>query len=186
MEVTAPPAFDTIAREYTPALLRYLQRQTGDYAVAQDLLQETLLGIARGLEGFEHRASIKTWVFAIASRVVANHLRQPARARQFVDIETLPDMDDGEVSVEDRLVFDEMNQCVREVIDSLPPDYRSALILHDLEDMDCAQTASVLGISPGAARVRIHRARSRLKAALSRQCGFYRDQENILRCERQD
>lgn len=186
MKVTAPPVFEAIAREYTPALQRYLRQQTGDYAVAQDLLQETLFGIARGLEGFEHRASIKTWVFAIASRVVANHLRQPARARQFVDIETLPDIDDGEVSVEDRLVFDEMNQCVREVIDSLPPDYRSALILHDLEDMDCAQTASVLGISPGAARVRIHRARSRLKSALSRQCGFYRDQENILRCERQD
>jgi len=186
MEASNTPAFDTVVHDYSPVLLRYLRRQVGDEGIAQDLLQETLLGIAKGLPSFEHRASIKTWVFAIASRVVASHLRRPERIHQIVDIETIADVDDGQVSVEDSLEFDEMNQCVREVIDSLPPDYRSALILYDLEEMDCAQTASVLGISPGAARVRIHRARGRLKRALANQCGFYRDSENILRCQRQD
>lgn len=186
MEAPNTPVFDTVARDYSPVLLRYLLRQVGDEDVAQDLLQETLLGIAKGLGRFEHRASIKTWVFAIASRVVATHLRRPERVHRIVDIETIADVDDGQVSVEDSLEFDEMNQCVREVIDSLPPDYRSALILHDLEGMGCAQTASVLGISPGAVRVRIHRARGRLKLALAKQCGFYRDNANILRCQRQD
>ena len=56
-------------------------------------------------------------------------------------------------------------------------------ILHDLEDMDCAQTAQVMGVSVGAAKVRIHRARARLKAALEQHCGFYHDSDSVLRCE---
>ena len=77
-----------------------------------------------------------------------------------------------------------MNQCVREVIDSLPPDYRAALVLHDLEGMDGAQTAEVLGQSVGAVRVRLHRARQRLAAALQKVCGFYHDSDSVLRCTR--
>jgi RNA polymerase sigma-70 factor (ECF subfamily) len=60
---------------------------------------------------------------------------------------------------------------------------RTALILHDLEELDCAQTAQVMGVSVGAAKVRIHRARARLKAALEQGCGFYHDADSVLRCE---
>ena len=185
MTSQAVPDFASVARDYVPHLRRYLLRQVGNEATASDLLQDTLLGISRGLAHFEGRASLKTWVFAIASRVAADYLRHPERSRTIVDMEALMEMEGGETALDDRLEFDDMNQCVREVIDSLPADYRAALILHDLEDMDCAQTAAVLEISAGAARVRIHRARARLKAALQQQCGFYHDGENILRCERQ-
>jgi len=176
--------FDTLAREYSPLLRRFLQRQIGNPATADDLLQETLIRVARGLAGFAGNASPKTWMFAIASNVVTDHLRQPARRRQIVDIEDVPDLADGAVAVDERMEFDEMNQCVREVIDSLPPDYRTALILHDLEDMDCEQTAKVMGVSLGAAKVRIHRARARLKAALEKSCGFYHDSDSVFRCSR--
>jgi RNA polymerase sigma-70 factor (ECF subfamily) len=177
--------FDTLAREYSPLLRRFLQRQIGNPATAEDLLQETLLRVARGLAGFAGRASVKTWMFTIASNVVMDHLRQPDRRQHIVDIEEAAQIDDGRVTVEARMEFDEMNQCVRGVIDSLPPDYRTALILHDLEDMDCAQTAQVMGVSVGAAKVRIHRARARLKAALEQSCGFYHDSDNVFRCEPQ-
>lgn len=183
-EPTDTPDFTQLAREYSPLLRRYLARQIGDPTSAEDLLQETLLRIARGLPGFNARASLKTWVFAIASNVVIDYLREPARRQRIVDIDEAAEIDDGSVAVDERLDFDEMNRCVREVIDSLPPDYRTALILHDLEGMDGAQTAAVLGVSLGAARVRLHRARARLKAALERSCGFYRDSEQVLRCER--
>jgi RNA polymerase sigma-70 factor (ECF subfamily) len=185
MTLQAVPDFASVARDYAPHLQRYLLRQVGNEATANDLLQETLLGISRGLAHFEGRASLKTWVFAIASRVAADYLRRPERSRIIVDMDALLEMEDGETALDDRLEFDDMNQCVREVIDSLPSDYRAALILHDLEDMDCAQTAAVLGISLGAARVRIHRARARLKVALQQQCGFYHDSESVLRCQRQ-
>jgi len=176
------PDFDTLAREYSPLLRRFLQRQVGNPATAEDLLQETLIRVARGLENFAGRASPKTWMFAIASNVVTDHLRQPARRQRIVDIEEAADLADGEVAIDERMAFDEMSQCVRDVIDSLPPDYRTALILHDLEDMDCDQTAKVMGVSLGAAKVRIHRARARLKAALEQGCDFYLDSDSVFRC----
>ncbi len=91
---------------------------------------------------------------------------------------------DPDVDVDDRLVFDEMSECVREVIESLPEDYRAALILHDLEGLTGAETARVSGCSLATAKIRIHRARKRLKAALEKECSFYHDEESVLRCDR--
>jgi RNA polymerase sigma-70 factor (ECF subfamily) len=73
---------------------------------------------------------------------------------------------------------------VREVIDSLPEDYRTALVLHDLEGQTAVQTAEIVGCSLATAKIRIHRARLRLKEALNQQCEFYRDEENVFRCDR--
>ncbi len=58
-------SFPDLAQELSPALLRYLERYAGDRAVAEDLLQDTLLRIARGLSGFGGRASVKTWAFPL-------------------------------------------------------------------------------------------------------------------------
>jgi RNA polymerase sigma-70 factor (ECF subfamily) len=179
-------AFEAIAREFSAPLRRHLEHQVGNSATAADLLQETLLRASRKLDSFEGRASLKTWLYAIAGNVVADYLRQPARQQQIVAIDEAADITDGAAALDERLVIDEMNRCVREVIDSLPPDYRTALILHDLEGMDGAQTAEVLGVSLGATKVRIHRARARLREALQRRCDFYHDDESVLRCTRPD
>jgi RNA polymerase sigma-70 factor, ECF subfamily len=77
-----------------------------------------------------------------------------------------------------------MNACVREVIDSLPDDYRAALVLHDLEGLTGAQTAEIAGCTLPTAKIRIHRARERLLEALRRECEFYRDRESVFRCDR--
>ena len=89
-----------------------------------------------------------------------------------------------DTDIDQRLVIDEMSSCVREVIDSLPEDYRTALVLHDLEGQTAAQVAEIAGCSLAAAKIRIHRARRRLKEALNQECSFYRDEENVFRCDR--
>jgi len=81
-------------------------------------------------------------------------------------------------------VVDEMSTCVRGVIDSLPGDYRTALVLHDLEGLTAAQVADVAGCSLATAKIRIHRARRRLKDALEDECRFYRDEDDVFRCDR--
>jgi len=73
---------------------------------------------------------------------------------------------------------------VRRVIDSLPEDYRTALVLHDLEGQTAAQVADIAGCSIATAKIRIHRARRRLKQALNEECTFYRDEDNVFRCDR--
>jgi RNA polymerase sigma-70 factor (ECF subfamily) len=79
---------------------------------------------------------------------------------------------------------DEMNTCVRGIIDGLPSDCRTALVLHDLEGLTAAETARVCGCSLATAKIRIHRARRRLRQALEMQCTFYRDRDGVVRCDR--
>ena len=176
-------SFAALARELTPALLRYLQRYAGDRAVAEDLLQETLVRIERGLPGFAERASLKTWAFSIATRVAADHFRKPENRARIVAMEEAPQAPDDALSLEDQLVIDEMNACIRGVIDSLPEDYRAALILRDLEGLSERQTAEGCGTSLAVAKIRIHRARDRLRRALRESCDFYHHGD-ALRCER--
>lgn len=152
--------------------------------MAEDLLQETLIRISRGLPGFEGRSELKTWAFSIATRVAADHFRQPANRAQIVDLGESPELPVLDDSVEQQLVVDEMNACVRQVIDSLPEEYRAALVLHDLEGLTAMETAEICGSSLPTAKIRIHRARLRLKEALHEECVFYRDSESVLRCDR--
>lgn len=94
------------------------------------------------------------------------------------------DLPDTERPIDERVVVDEMNACVRQVIDSLPGDYRAALVLHDLEGLTAEQTAEICGCFLATAKIRIHRARDRLRKALQLQCEFYRDTDSVLRCDR--
>jgi RNA polymerase sigma-70 factor, ECF subfamily len=165
-------------------VLRYLVRYVGDRAVAEDLLQETLIRVARGLPGFSGRASVKTWAFTIATRVAADHFRDPDRRVRIVEVDEAAGLSADERAMDERLVVDEMNACVRQVIDSLPEDYRAALVLHDLEGLPAAEVAQVCDCSVATAKIRIHRARLRLRDALRGACDFYRDRENVLRCDR--
>lgn len=178
------PSFGEVVEELSAPLLRYLARYVGDRGVAEDLLQETLMRIARGLPGFEGRAGLRTWAFSIATHVAADYFRQPAHRLAIVPVAETAEPIDSERSVEQRLVVDEMNACVRQVIDSLPEDYRAALVLHEIEGLTAEQTAEVSGCSLATAKIRIHRARARLTAALRKECDFYRDSDDVFRCGR--
>lgn len=180
----APAAFRDIADELAPPLRRYLERYVGDRAVAEDLSQETLLRMYRGLASFAGRSSLKTWAFAIANRVAADYLRQPERRTRIVELDEVDEAIDPEPALDEQLVVGQMNDCIRGVIDSLPASYRAALILHDLEALSAEQTADICDCSVATAKIRIHRARLRLKVALTQQCDFYRDQDSVFRCDR--
>jgi len=177
-------SFDALAQELSQPLLRYLRRCVGDPGVAEDLLQETLIRVAKGLPDFAGRASVKTWAFSIATRVAADHFRTPDRRIRIVEVEEAADLPDPDRALDERVVVDEMNACVRQVIDSLPGDYRAALVLHDLEGLNAGQVAEICGCTLATAKIRIHRARERLKKALQQECEFYRDGEDVFRCER--
>ena len=178
------PVFENLARDLAPSIMRYLERYVGDRTMAEDLWQETLMRMAKGLPSFAGRSSIKTWAFAIASRVAADYFRRPDRKARIIELDEVADLMDPDRAIEERIVVDEMNGCVRAVIDSLPDTYRAALILHDIEGLSAEQTAEIGGCSVATAKIRIHRARIRLKEALQDQCDFYRDPDSVFRCDR--
>lgn len=177
----------SVIHEVVSPLSRYLRRYAGDSSLADDLLQETLVRISRGFANFDGRSNVRTWAFSIATRVAADHFRKPEHRAEMVDFDEVAEQDlpaSEDRLAEDRLVIDEMSACVREIIDGLPDDQRAALVLHDLEDMSARQVADICEISIATAKIRIHRARSRLRDALKKQCDFYRDQDSVFRCDR--
>lgn len=178
------PTLDAAARELASSILHFLERYVGNRAVAEELLQETLIRMNKGLPSFVGRSSVKTWAFSIASRAAADYLRHRDRKTNIIALDTIEEPIDPERGIDERVVVDEMNECIRAVIDSLPEPYRAALILHDLEGLSAEQTSEVCKCSVSTAKIRIHRARNRLKEALAKQCGFYRDEENVFRCDR--
>ncbi len=84
---SSPVVFEDVAEELSGPLQRYLERLVGIRATADDLLQDTLLKIARALPGFEGRSSVKTWAFTIATRVATDHFRRPQNRAKLVDID---------------------------------------------------------------------------------------------------
>jgi RNA polymerase sigma-70 factor (ECF subfamily) len=153
-------------------------------ADADDLLQETLLRIARGLPEFEGRASVKNWAYRIATNAAIDFLRRSSRVALIEFDESSPEEPGSDRDDEDTMILDEMNHCVREVIDGLPPQYRAALVLHHLQGKTATEAAEILEISLANAKMRIHRAKARLREALDRECDFYTTDEGTLRCDR--
>jgi RNA polymerase sigma-70 factor (ECF subfamily) len=174
--------FEDVAEELLEPLRRYLQRLVGNRATADGLLQDTLLKIARVLPGFEGRSSVKTCAFTIATRVATDHFRRPQNRARMIDIDETSPIADAET--EQKLVIDEMSSCVKEVIDSLPEDCRTAVVPHELEGQTAAKAAEIVGCSVATAKIRIHRGRRGLQQALNDECSFYRDEDNVFRCDR--
>ena len=177
--------FSSIAADLSPSLLNYLERMVGNPALAKDLLQETLMRMSKGLDGFKQNSTHKTWSYTIASRVIVDYFRSPENKIDIVDIDTAIDVADVERPLDEQMIISEMSTCVRQVIDCLPVDYRTPLILHDLEGMSTAQIAEVCVCSIATVKIRIHRARSRLKKMLEQKCVFQHDNDDgVLRCDR--
>jgi len=180
MADNAELTFEDLAATYSKPLLGYLVRMTGNTADADDLLQEALIRMARELPRLRSPGAAKGWAYRVATNVAIDFLRKKKKVRfEEFDDESTP-VDGGEL---DGLVVDEMNDCIRGVIDRLPPDYRAAIVLSNLQGLSVAETASVMGTSVGAAKVRIHRAKARLKEALNRECDFYASPEGGVRCD---
>jgi len=174
------PTFEDLALKFSKPLLRYLNRMTRNSADADDLLQETLIRMASELSHLRSPEAIKGWAYRIATNVAIDFLRRAKRA-QFEEFND--EFISSESDEEDEFIVDEMNVCIRGVIDRLPPDYRAAIILSDLQRQSIAETAQIMDISVAAAKVRIHRARKRLKEALNQKCDFYKSADGSLRCD---
>ena len=86
-------------------------------------------------------------------------------------------------SIETSLIRKEMNECIRDFIENLPESYRTVIVLSELEGLKNNEVAEVLGITVDTVKIRLHRARARLKRELDAGCNFYRDERNELACD---
>jgi RNA polymerase sigma-70 factor (ECF subfamily) len=187
--------FQQIYRDFHPRVLRYLTRMVGEND-AEDLAQEVFAKIGKALQAFRGESRLSTWIYRIATNAALDRLRHISSTRNgdaknesvegIVENEEDKDVWTGEqtASTEQRVIRQEMNGCIREIIETLPEGYRSVIVLSELERMKDGEIADILGLSLQAAKVRLHRARTKLKKELSTACVFYRDERNELACDR--
>lgn len=179
--------FAVIYEEFQPKIQRYLANLVGD-ADAADLAQVVFLKVSGALEGFRQDSSLGTWIYKIATNTALDHARSRVmRQKDFDDaageeLEDLPDVDSDHS--DQRLIRQEMSDCIREMINRLPDDHRTVLLLSDFEELSNPEIAEVLNVSLGTVKIRLHRARVRLRQAMQAQCSFYHDERSTLMCDR--
>jgi RNA polymerase sigma-70 factor (ECF subfamily) len=175
--------FQRVHDEFRGRIHRYLSR-IGAPAAADDLTQETFVRISQALPGFRGEAALSTWIYRIATNVALDRARSPefrVQARA-VEPDVLASLSTTPV-IEQDMARREMSECVRDYVDRLPPDYRLVVVLSDLEGLPDREIAEILGVSVEAAKIRLHRARARLRQILELGCDLSRDERNELTCE---
>ena len=173
-------AFVALIERYQPRMLRLAQITVGSRAVAEEVTQDTWLAVVRGVERFEGRSSLKTWLFHIlvnrARSTVGRELRA-GRPEQRIDDRF--DRTGGWVSppepwadrADDRVVAERLAARVQELLPELPTNQRQVVVLRDLEGMSADDVTSIVGITDGNQRVLLHRGRAHLRQLLSAEMG---------------
>ena len=185
-------AFAALVDRYGPSMMRVARLYVRTPAVAEDVVQETWLAVLNGLDRFEGRSSLKTWIFSILVNIARTRGTREARSIPFSEL-AAREAGSQESSVgpdrfqdarqrfpdhwavppaswapipEDRLLADETLDRVRDAIAELPPAQRAVITLRDVEGWDSSDTRAALDLSEGNQRVLLHRARSKVRAAL--------------------
>ena len=181
--------FAEVFREYRRPIYNYLLRMTQNQAEAEDLTQETFIRAHRSLPTFRGEASLSTWLYRIATNASLDHFRrqttrQAGTALPLEKIEFDEDRDsDVPSSPEQLAACSEMSACVQELVQCLPPDHRAVLVLKDLQGLKNREIAEVLDCSLATVKIRLHRARTKLREALDAGCDFTHDERNVFVCE---
>jgi RNA polymerase sigma-70 factor, ECF subfamily len=184
-------AFMSLVALYGPTLLRVARMYVPSAAVAEEVVQETWIGVLNGIDRFEGRSSLKTWIFRILTNVA---MRTGARERRSVPFAALADAENtGEPSVdpdrflppdsplfpgrwaimptrwptpEEGLLAGETREVIARAIAELPPAQRTVIALRDVEGWSSEEVVDALEISAGNQRILLHRARSRVRTAI--------------------
>jgi RNA polymerase sigma-70 factor (ECF subfamily) len=191
-------AFVELLRAYGPSMLRVAMMYVSTRAVAEEVVQEAWLGVFAGLDRFEGRSSLKTWVFRILTNTAKTRGQREGRSVPFsslvddggedesvVDADRFLDSDHrwaghwsssprnpSEVP-EERLLAGEAYGRIASAIEALPSNQRAVITLRDVDGFDADEACEILGVSEANQRVLLHRARAKVRAALER----YLDQE---------
>ncbi len=181
--------FQKIYAEYYPKIVGYLRRLVG--AEAEDTAQETFVKISQSLDRFRGESSLATWIYRIATNSAMDHLRKTSsRKTLLTQEEDLPSTEDDSPLEEKSprldtlLIRKDMNDCIRGLVNDLSENYRTVLVLSDLEGFTNAEIGDVLGLSLETVKIRLHRARLALRKSMNHACDLYRDERNELSCDR--
>jgi RNA polymerase sigma-70 factor (ECF subfamily) len=178
--------FPNVYQTFQPKILRYLIRLVGE-ADAEDLTQEALIKVSEALPEFRGESQLSTWIYRIATNIALDRLRSPSYKRIVQDCSASGETEEEDRNaltgekpplVESQIYRKEMNDCIQGFIQKLPENYRVVLVLSEFEGLKDSEIAETLGITISTAKIRLHRARERLKEELRGKCESYWLEEN--------
>jgi len=188
--------FQEVYDVFQSKIHRYLKRLVGEFE-AEDLTQEVFTRVSLSLKDFRGESQLSTWVYRIATNIAMDKLRSSSYKRT-VQKRRMPEtigeteiaIENGdawtgekEPSVEQRVIQNEMNQCIRDFIENLPGNYKTVVVLSELEGLRNQEIADILQISLESVKIRLHRGRANLRKKLESNCSFYRNEQNELACD---
>jgi RNA polymerase sigma-70 factor (ECF subfamily) len=175
-------AFASLVSRYHTRLVRFAESMVPSRAVAEEVVQDTWLGVVRGVDRFEGRASVRTWLF----RILANR----ARSAGAKEVRAVPLGDDADLDarfaadghwtdpparwsdeIDSQLAAAQLAARVKELLPQLPDAQRQVVVLRDLEGLEASEICDLLQLSPGNQRVLLHRGRARLRSLLEQEMG---------------
>ena len=179
--------FKALHDQFRPRVLRYVARLVGE-ADAEDVTQWVMLKVSEGFAGFRGDADVSTWIYRIATNAAMDRLRlKPIATVSDAELES----DDADVpptarigSAETAAIREEMSACIGEFVGRLPENYKAVVVLSEIEGFNNHEIAEILGISLEAVKIRLHRAREKLRKDLEAGCSFSRDDCDELTCDR--
>jgi RNA polymerase sigma-70 factor, ECF subfamily len=179
-----PQAVAALFEAYADRIYRLALSLLRDPAAAEDIVQETFLQAITHLDRFEGRSSLGTWLYRIAHNASVDRLRRrpevplPAEADDDAPVPMPQSLIDWAWTPEEILGDTEALGQVGAAVDRLPESLRVVFLLRDVERLSTEETAEALEISPGAVKVRLHRARLTLREALS---GYFSERVRTTR-----
>lgn len=169
-------AYRELMQDNGGRLLSVARRLVRNEEDARDCLQDAFLSAFRAIDRFEGQSKLATWLHRIVVNACLMRLRSKKRKPEDLVDPQLPELDgygfrvgpteEMPVTADELLERDEVRRRVRTAIDGLPEGYRTVLVLRDIEEFDTAETADMLGLTRGAVKVRIHRARLALRSEI--------------------
>ncbi len=191
-------AFEQVTREFSPVMLRVAQMYVSSRAVAEEVVQETWLGVLEGIERFEGRSSLKTWIFRILTNTAKTRAVREGRTLPLSSLAGADDPQEPALEAdrfhgpdhpwpghwtarpavwsalpEERLLAGETRERLADALEGLPPNQRAVVTLRDVHGWSSEEVCNALSLSETNQRVLLHRGRSRMRSALER----YLDQE---------
>lgn len=184
--------FEQVFAIFQPRIYRYLKRLVGINEV-EDLTQDVFIKIGKALAMFKNQSQLSTWVYKIATNAAIDRMRNRSFQQEAIE-NCLTDRAVNEraicsckksLSIEEQVIRKEMNECIQGYIASLPENYRTVIVLSEMEGFPNSEIAAILGLSISTVKIRLYRAKRRLKELLKANCNFYRTEYNELACEPQ-
>lgn len=178
-----------VVLEHRSRIYRYLLSMARDPDVAEDLTQETFLRALQGLGSLRDRAALVPWLYRLATNVFIDWVRAEGRRRlayaggKDSDGDLVGEIPDPAARIDRRVEQSEMSECVQDFVDDLPDDFRSVILLHDAHGLSNPEIAEMLGLTLATTKIRVHRARLRLRQALEVGCEFEPDDRGVTVCD---